>query len=91
MGIEGLTVTPSQSNMVFVELAPELATRLSERLRELGKMRGFLPSSVSSTTPETMWQDSKVSPSIERFSPGEASQTPAFTESPRQESCSQVL
>jgi threonine aldolase len=34
--VDGLTVTPPQSNMVFVKLAPELATRLSEALRERG-------------------------------------------------------
>jgi threonine aldolase len=42
-GIEGLTVTPPQSNMVFVALAPQLATRLSEALRELGIAASFWP------------------------------------------------
>ncbi|RWF78938.1 MAG: low-specificity L-threonine aldolase [Mesorhizobium sp.] len=42
-GIKGLTVTPPQSNMVFVELAPELATRLSEALRALGIAASFWP------------------------------------------------
>ncbi|RWK56818.1 low-specificity L-threonine aldolase [Mesorhizobium sp.] len=42
-GIKGLTVTPPQSNMVFVELAPELAIRLSEALRDLGIAAGFWP------------------------------------------------
>ena len=42
-GIDGLTVTPPQSNMVFVELAPELATRLSDTLRELGIAASFWP------------------------------------------------
>ncbi len=42
-GIEGLKVTPPQSNVVFVELAPDLATRLSEALRELGIAASFWP------------------------------------------------
>lgn len=41
--ITGLTVKPPQSNMVFVELAPELATRLSEALRERGIAASFWP------------------------------------------------
>lgn len=42
-GIEGLMVTPPQSNMVFVELAPELTTRLSAALRDLGIAASFWP------------------------------------------------
>ncbi|WP_234820079.1 MULTISPECIES: low-specificity L-threonine aldolase [Sinorhizobium] len=42
-GIEGLKVTPPQSNVVFVELAPDLATRLSEALRKLGIAASFWP------------------------------------------------
>lgn len=42
-GIEGLTVTPPQSNVVFVDLSPELATRLSEALLELGIAASFWP------------------------------------------------
>jgi threonine aldolase len=42
-GIKGLTVTPLQSNMVFVALAPQLATRLSDALRELGIAASFWP------------------------------------------------
>ncbi len=42
-GIEGLKVTPPQSNVVFVELSPDLATRLSEALRELGIAASFWP------------------------------------------------
>lgn len=42
-GIKGLTVTPPQSNMVFVELAPELSTQLSAALRELGIAASFWP------------------------------------------------
>jgi threonine aldolase len=41
--ITGLTVKPPQSNMVFVELAPELATRLSEALGERGIAASFWP------------------------------------------------
>ena len=41
--IEGLTVTPPQSNMVFVELAPELMARLSTGLRERGVAASFWP------------------------------------------------
>ena len=42
-GIEGLTVTPPQSNMVFVGLSPELATGLSEALRDRGIAASFWP------------------------------------------------
>ena len=42
-GIEGLKVTPPQSNVVFVDLAPDLATRLSEALRERGIAASFWP------------------------------------------------
>ena len=42
-GIEGLTVTPPQSNMLFVDLAPELASRLPEALREAGIAASFWP------------------------------------------------
>ncbi len=42
-GIEGLTVTPPQSNLVFVDVAPELATRLSEALHERGIAANFWP------------------------------------------------
>ena len=42
-GMQGLTVTPPQSNVVFVELAPELASRLSEALRQLGIAASFWP------------------------------------------------
>jgi threonine aldolase len=60
-GIEGLRVTPPQSNMVFVDLLPELATRLSEALRELGiagvsgRVDGCagLPISTSTVSPWT--------------------------------------
>src|SRR6516164_1209723 len=38
-----------------------------------------------------MWQNSKVSPLIERLSPGVASQTPLWTRSPLAASCAQVL
>ncbi len=41
--IAGLTVTPPQSNVVFVELAPESATRLSEELRERSIAASFWP------------------------------------------------
>jgi len=41
--IEGLSVTSPQSNVVFVELAPELATLLSEALRERGIAASFWP------------------------------------------------
>lgn len=41
--IRGLTVIPPQSNIVFVDLAPELAIRLSEALRELGIAASFWP------------------------------------------------
>jgi len=41
--IEGLKVTPPQSNVVFVELAPELATRLSQALGERGIAASFWP------------------------------------------------
>jgi len=41
--IEGLSVISPQSNVVFVELAPELATRLSEALRERGIAASFWP------------------------------------------------
>lgn len=42
-GIEGLTVTPPQSNMLFVDLAPELASRLPEALRKAGIAASFWP------------------------------------------------
>jgi threonine aldolase len=42
-GIEGLQVTPPQSNMVFVELAPDLMTRLSAALRDRGVAASFWP------------------------------------------------
>lgn len=42
-GIKGLTVTPPQSNMIFVGLAPELATGLSEALRDRGIAASFWP------------------------------------------------
>lgn len=41
--IEGLTVTAPQSNMVFVELAPDLAIQMSEALRALGIAASFWP------------------------------------------------
>jgi threonine aldolase len=41
--IAGLAVTPPQSNVVFVDLAPELATRLSEALRARGIAASFWP------------------------------------------------
>ncbi|MDO3436557.1 low-specificity L-threonine aldolase [Rhizobium sp. CBN3] len=41
--IAGLTVKPPQSNMVFVELAPELTTRVSDALRERGIAASFWP------------------------------------------------
>lgn len=42
-GIKGLTVTPPQSNMVFVTLALELANGLSEALRDRGIAASFWP------------------------------------------------
>jgi threonine aldolase len=42
-GIEGLAVTPPQSNVVFVDLSPELANRLSGALLELGIAASFWP------------------------------------------------
>lgn len=42
-GIEGLKVTLPQSNVVFVDLAPDLAARLSEALREFGIAASFWP------------------------------------------------
>ena len=42
-GIEGLKVTPPQSNVVFVDLAPDLATLLSYALRERGIAASFWP------------------------------------------------
>jgi len=42
-------------------------------------------------TPERMWQNSKISPLIERVSPGVASQTPVLIVSPRAASWAQVL
>lgn len=36
-------MTPPQSNMVFVELAPELAARLSDTLRARGIAASFWP------------------------------------------------
>jgi threonine aldolase len=41
--IEGLKVTPPQSNMVFVEFAPELMTRLASALRDRGIAASFWP------------------------------------------------
>lgn len=41
--IKGLAVTPPQSNVVFVDLAPDLATRLSEALRKRGIAASFWP------------------------------------------------
>jgi threonine aldolase len=42
-GIEGLTVTLPESNVVFVQLAPELTSRLPEALLDLGIAASFWP------------------------------------------------
>jgi threonine aldolase len=39
--IEGVTVTPPQSNVLFVDLTPDLASRLPEALRALGIAASF--------------------------------------------------
>src|SRR3984893_7080603 len=54
-------------------------------------MTGAPPSGVSSMTRDRMWQNSKVSPLIERVSPGVASQTPVLTLPSLAASCAQVL
>jgi hypothetical protein len=41
--IKGPTVTPPQSQQVFVALGPQLTTRLSEALRELCIVASFWP------------------------------------------------
>jgi len=62
-------------------------TKLSPALKVMGSPW----SGVISTIPEMMWQNSKVSPLMERVSPGVASHMPVCTSSPLATSCAQVL